>query len=285
MKSAWVFEVGEADFEEKVLKQSRDKPVVVDFWAPWCGPCRSLAPVLERLVQARSGDVLLAKVNIDEEQALAHRYQVESIPLVVGFRDGKPAAEFLGLVSEREMTQFLDRLSPSAADRNVKKAQEVEAANPAEAERLYRQALKDESDHEAAALGLVRLLVARGQDSEAAEILDRIPGGGERGEEKERLAAILWLRREAAQRGDEATLRHQVEIDGKNAGARFDLGVALAGEGKFEESLKYLLEAGELDRKLAASKVKEAMVKVFQAIGVRSPLADDYRQRLTSILY
>ncbi|MFO0966745.1 MAG: tetratricopeptide repeat protein [Gemmataceae bacterium] len=285
MKSAWVFEVGEKDFDEKVLAKSKETPIVVDFWAPWCGPCRSLAPLLEKHIAGRNGEVLLAKVNIDDEQGLAYRYNVQSIPLVVGFRGGKAVLEFLGLVSEKQLTDFLDRLQPSQAERLAKQALELETNNPAEAERIYRQAIKDDPREEHAILGLTRILIAQDKDGEAAELLGNVFPADELRDEKERLEAILALKREAADCGDEETLRHRLEVDPKNANARYDLGVVLAAQGHYEEGLKLLYAAGELDRKLAAAKVKQAMVQVFHAIGVRSPLADEYRDKLAGILY
>jgi putative thioredoxin len=285
MKSAWVFDATEGDFDEKVLAKSKEAPVVVDFWAPWCAPCRSLAPLLETQIEQLKGEVLLAKVNIDEEQTLAYRYNVQSIPLVVGFRDGKAVAEFMGLVQEKQLTDFLDRLQPSQAERLAREALELEQKNPVEAERIYRQALKDDPRQEEAGMGLARVLIAQGKEGEAAERLAELFPAGPLREEKERLEAILWLKREAADRGDEETLRHRLEVDPKNATARYDLGAVRAAEGKYEEALKLLLEAGERDRKLASAKVKEAMVKIFHAIGVRSPLADAYRDKLTQMLY
>lgn len=286
MKSPWVFEVGEKDFEQKVLAKSRETPVVVDFWAPWCGPCRSLGPVLEKLIGQRNGEVLLAKVNIDEEQTLAYRYNVQSIPLVIGFKDGKAALEFLGLLPEKQLVDFLDRLQPSQADRLAQQAIELERTNPAEAERVYRQAIKDDPGQEQAVVGLCRILIAQQHDAEASERLQHFfPAAPELRDEKEKLEAMLWLRREAGDRGDEPTLRHRLSLDPKNAITQYDLGVVEAAAANYEEALKLLYDAGELDRKMAASKVKEAMVKIFHAIGVRHPLADEYRDKLAGILY
>jgi len=285
MKSPHVFDVAEQDFDEKVLKKSSEVPVVVDFWAPWCGPCRSLGPLLEKMIDERKGEVLLAKVNIDDEQNLAYKYNVQSIPLVIGFRDGKGVSEFMGLVSEKQMADFLDRLSPTEAERLIKQALDLETSNPVEAERIYRQAIQDEPEQELAILGLTRILLAQKNDSEAAERLERFIATGDNVDECERLRAILWLRRQANDSGDESTLRHQVEIDAKNANARFDLGCVRAADGDYQAGLQLLLEAGELDRKLASGKVKEAMVKIFHALGVRHALSDEYRDKLTAILY
>src|SRR5262245_47713115 len=117
-KSPFVFDVGERDFEAKVLQKSKEAPVVVDFWAPWCGPCRMLGPVLEKLIGQRNGAVLLAKVNTDEEQRLAVQYQIDSLPTVIAFRDGKPILDFVGVLPEGELRMFLDRLSPTAAEKH-----------------------------------------------------------------------------------------------------------------------------------------------------------------------
>lgn len=284
--SPLVYHVSAAEFEAKVLERSKQVPVVVDFWAPWCGPCRSLTPVLEKLVADRKGAIELAKVDIDQEQELAVRFGIQSIPLVIGFRDGKPLLEFMGLISETQIQEFLDRLLPSAADLQARSAGDLESKDPAQAEKLYRQALQADPDQPKAVLGLVRLLLARpGKEGEAADLLENAPLAGDDAQEAERLGAILWLRQHADHSGDAATLAERVEVDPKNARARYDLGLVQAAEEHYPEALANLLTAAELDRKLATEKVREAMVKVFQAVGVRSELADEYRDKLAAILY
>jgi putative thioredoxin len=283
--ATWVVEVGDADFEREVLERSRQVPVVVDFWAPWCGPCRALGPLLERLVGQRGGEVVLAKVNTDEAPNLANLYRVESIPLVIAFRDGQPVDAFVGVRSEPEVVQFLDRLRPSAAEKLLSEAAALENARPEEAERLYRQALDQDRNQDAARLGLARLLMARGQDDEAAELLAEAGTVGETGAEAERLNGILTLKRLARPFGDEAAARQRVAREPKNATALYELGCVLAAAGRYEEALQTLLSAAERDPKLASAKVCEAMVQIFNVIGQRSALADDYRSRLATLLY
>jgi putative thioredoxin len=284
-KSAWVLDVTEADFEREVLERSRERPVVVDFWAPWCGPCRMLGPLLERLVNERNGEVILAKINTDEAQNLAAYFQIQAIPAVKAFRDGRPVLEFEGLLPEEQLREFLDRLSPSEADRLVQQAKPLETENPPEAEKLYRGALEKDPNHEAAIVGLVRTLIAQNKDEEAREVLERIGPGGEQGAEYERLDALLFIRAQGREGPELAEAQKHFKSDPENAQRRFEMGCALAAAGKYPEALKQLLVAAERDPQLARARVRELMVKIFYVIGARSPLADEYRDKLSRLLY
>jgi putative thioredoxin len=277
-------DVEEADFERAVIERSRQQPVMVDFWAPWCGPCRMLGPVLEKLIEERAGAILLAKVNIDNAQNLAMAYGVEAIPAVKAFRDGRLVLEFLGVLPEAQLREFLDRLLPTEADRLTRQAADAEASNPAEAEHLYRRALEMDRNQDGALLGLARLLIARDQAAEASELLGRIHGG-EQAAEAEGLQTVLALRERSRSFGDEAAARLRQAAEPENAQARYELGCVLAAKGQYAEALAMLLSAAERDRKLAGALVRETMVQIFHAIGVRSPLADEYRDKLSRLLY
>ena len=284
-KSPWIFDVTEAEFEEKVLKKSHETPVVVDFWAPWCGPCRSLAPLLEGMIEKKSGEALLAKVNTDDEQNLALKYGVNGIPHVVAFRKGRAVLQFTGLLPDAQMADFFERLKPSEAEQSAETAAQIEKTDPTEAERLYRVALNSKSDQEDAVVGLARLLLDQKKLDEAAELLDRIGSAGEFGAEADKLRAMLWLHVQAKDLASEEELRKKVKANPKDAQAQYDLGCVLAADGKTTDALESLYQAGLQDRKLATAKVREAMVKIFFLIGLRSELADAYRAKLTSMLY
>jgi putative thioredoxin len=284
-KPAWITEVTDNTFEREVIQASAIRPVVVDFWAPWCGPCRVLTPILEKVIGEQEGAVVLAKVNIDESPALAAQFQIQGIPLVIGFRSSKPAAEFMGVQPEQAIRQFVQRLLPTSADKLVEQAKHVETNDAVAAEQQYRAALKADPRHEGAALGLARVLLARGEDKEIIALLQEVTTTGSAGEEADRLRATAWLRQVALPFGEEAALREYLKQQPKKAELYYQLGCVLAAQGKYQEALETLLAAAERDPHLASSKVREAMVKVFHIIGDRSPLANEFREKLGTLLY
>ena len=283
--SGWVIDATEQDFEEEVLHRSKETPVIVDFWAPWCQPCRLLSPLLEAQAQERAGAFVVAKVNVDECPNLAGYFQVEGIPAVHVIRDGQYYPGFQGLLSEQELRGFIDGIFPSEAEKTLKEALDLETTDPAKAETLYRKFRSADPDHELGRLGLARLLVAKRQYAEAKELLAPLGVIGDIGAEAERLMRTIEVEGEAVPRGDETALRAKIALDPENALVRYELGSVLAAQGKYPDALEMLLSAAEREKKLAQNEVRELMVKIFQIIGVRSELADDYRARLQSLLY
>lgn len=227
----------------------------------------------------------LAKVNVDNAQELAAAFRIEGIPAVKIFRDGKVVLEFVGLLSEAQLREVFDRLSPSEADELAKQANDKESGDPQEAESLYRRALEHDREHQAALVGLARVRMAQGQEAEAATLLERAIPGGEQVAEVSRLQGILTLREKVREFGDEATAQQRLANTPNDSEKHYEMGCVLAAAGKYREALDELLAAATADRKLAAAKVKEVMVQIFHVVGVRSELADEYRAKLSSVLY
>ncbi len=280
-----IFDAGDEDFEQRVLERSRTTPVIVDFQADWCGPCRVLGPLLERVVRESDGRVELARVDVDRAPALATARRVTSIPLVIGFRDGKAIAEFTGVRTETEIREFVEGLLPTEGDLLVRDAAAVEETDPARAAQLYRDALAAQEGHPRALIGLARVLLARGENDEAGEILERMWPGGDERDEVERLQGVLFVRRKASLFDDEASIRARVAENPSDPERRYELGCVLAAAGRYRESLEELLAAVELDRQFAREKVREAMVKIFAIVGHRDELAEEFRGKLTRVLY
>ena len=282
--SPWVFDVTEADFAEKVLAASREHPIVVDFWAPWCQPCRVLGPILERLIDQRQGKVRMAKVNVDEAQRLAQHFEIQSIPAVKAFRNGDIVLEFEGLLPEQHLNAFLDRVSQDSANEAPDDLRALEQSDPSAAEKKYREMLAREPESDAARVGLARVLLAQNRTEEVPDLLAAVRAEGKLAEEAQAIAARLELRKLAASLGDEAAARKRLAAS-DTAQARLELGTVLAASGQYEAALEMLLSAAERDPKLASTKVREVMVQVFYALGTDHPLANDYRARLARLLY
>ncbi|HLK12846.1 MAG TPA: tetratricopeptide repeat protein [Candidatus Binatia bacterium] len=280
----WVVDVDERDFEREVLLRSREVPVVVDFWAAWCGPCRVLGPVLERLAAEHAGAFVLAKVDVDRAPALAQAYAVRSIPAVKGFRAGGIVAELTGAQPETVVRRFLAAVLPTAADRLARAAEALAAGGDvAAAEAQLRAALAEEPRHAPALLGLARLLADRGALAEAQALLERVPPNASVAPEAERLAAELRTRLDGA--GDEAALRARVVAEPGDLAARLALGRALAAKRQYETALTQLLEVVRRDVGFEDGAARKAMVDVFAVLGSDDPLVDRYRGELAKLLY
>jgi len=281
----WVIDVGDENFERDVLERSKTVPVVVDFWAEWCGPCKQLGPLLEKAAAERKGGFILAKVNVDEAQQLAGYFQIESIPAVMAFKDGQAVNGFVGLLPEGDIKQFLDGLTGPTADDPMVIAAKLEETDPKQAEQIYREMIAKDEKNDPARLGLARVLVASDRDEEALTILSTIPDAGEFGAEAVKLRRTVEMRKNAATAGDEADLRKKIAASPDNAQLRLELGNVLATHGQYQDALEALLQAADLDRDLGRGAVRELMVKIFEIVGVRSEMADKYRDQLRAMLY
>jgi putative thioredoxin len=278
--SDWVIEVGDADFETAVLKRSETTPVVVDFWAPWCGPCRAIGPLLERLAEEHEGAFILAKVNVDEAPAVSQAFGIQSIPAVKGFRDGMLVGEFVGAQPEQTVRKLLELVLPTPADGLVARAATLA---PEAAEAALREALELEPRHARALLDLARILAARGDTAGALQLLERVSPPSPLVGESERLAAELRMRADGA--GDQAALRARIAADPADLEARLDLGRTLAALGKHEDALAELLDVVRRDPHFADDGARKAMVDLFAVLGSDHPLTDRYRNELAKALF
>lgn len=285
MTGTWVVDVTDETFERDVLERSREVPVVVDFWAEWCGPCRVLGPTLEKLAEEYGGKFLLAKVDTDRAPQLAQAFGIRSIPTVIAFQGGNPIGQFSGALPEESVREFLGQLTPSEVDVKVQRADGLRADDPDGAVALYREVLAESPAHDGATIGLAEVLHEKGEDDEAREIVERLlPPAGPYAERIEHLHSELSLQ-ELRSDTSEQELRDQLARDPNQPDLLLKLGQLLAAEKRYPEALDALYRAAEADRNLAGGKAKEVMVEIFHAVGVRSELADEYRTRLSRLLY
>jgi len=279
-QSEWVVDVGDRDFETAVLERSQSTPVVVDFWAPWCGPCRTLGPLLERLAEEHRGAFILAKVNVDEAPAVAQAFGIQSIPAVKGFRDGALVGEFVGAQPEATVRKLLELVLPSEADRL---AADAAGLPPDAAEPVLRRALELQPRHAGALVALARVLAGRDESAEALRLLDLVAPPSPLVGEAERLAAELRMRGNGA--GDRTALEARVAAAPDDLAARLDLGRVLAAAGRHEEALAQLLGVVQRDRHFADDGARKAMIDLFAVLGSDHPLTDRFRGELAKALF
>ena len=279
--SATVIEVNERDFQTQVIERSKTTPVVVDFWAPWCGPCRTLGPTLERLAGEAKGAWVLAKINVDNNQRIAQAFGIQGIPAVKAFRDGKVAEEFTGALPESQVRAWLKRVLPAASDGLLEAAAALEQHDPSEAAARYRLALGEDPSNTAALFSLGRLLVAEGHP-EGVEALRQVPSGAP---EYSRARAWLTLADFFEQAGEAPGWLNQLGSDTQDdSESRYRMAAHMAREGRYADAISQLLAIVERDRAFRDDAARKTLLALFEALG-DDPLVVSGRRRLASTLF
>ena len=277
-------------FMKDVIEESKRQPVLVDFWAPWCGPCKQLTPLLEKVVRAAKGKVKLAKMNIDEHPAIPGQLGIQSIPAVIAFSNGQPVDGFMGALPESQVVAFLERLTKGKIapdDQDVLKAANAALVDgdAATAAQLYAQLLQQDAQNVHAVAGLARCYVETGALEQAKQTLAMVPEA-KLGEAPVVAArAALEVAEQAKSLGPLAELEAKVIASPLDHQARFDLAIALNANGKREEAAQQLLEIVKCDRKWNEDGARKQLVQFFEAWGFTDPAAVEGRKKLSSILF
>jgi len=281
-------------FVKDVIEESKRRPVLVDFWAPWCGPCKQLTPVLEKVVKAAKGKFKLVKMNIDEHppifQQIAQQMGIQSIPAVLAFVNGQPVDGFLGALPEKQITEFVERLIKDRVGGEEKDAlaaadAALAANDHAGAAELYAQVLQQDANSVAAMAGLARCYVATGNVEQARKTLDMVPEAKRNDSAVAAARAAIELAEQTKDLGPVADLEARVAADPKDYQARFDLALALNAKGDREGATNQLIEIVKRDRKWNDDGARKQLVQLFDAWGPTDEATVEGRKRLSSVLF
>ena len=286
-------EVFEATFMQDVVEASKDKPVIVDFWAPWCGPCKTLGPQLEEAVKGTNGAVTMAKVNVDENQAIAGQLQVQSIPTVFAFANGQPVDGFQGAVSASEIKAFIDRVvaansgeNENGLDSAITSAEQMLSEGDFEAAiETFSAILEEDANNLKSYIGLIKCHIAVGDLDQAEAILNGAPLEISQSPEVEPVHAQIELAKQARDAGPINDLALLVEKKPDDHDARFKLAQALHGAGQIEEAVDHLLEMFKRDREWNDGAAKSQLFIIFEALEPNNAIVLNGRRKLSSLIF
>tara|TARA_B000000437_G_scaffold70862_1_gene51526 strand:+ start:160 stop:1092 length:933 start_codon:yes stop_codon:yes gene_type:complete len=293
-KNSVIIEVITENFMTDVIEQSKETPVIVDFWAPWCEPCKQLTPIIEKIIKEKNGKVILAKMNIDESPEVAQQLKIQSIPAVMAFNDGQPIDGFIGVQSEKSIIEFVNKISSlknsSTIDENILAGKKYMDENDIETAALvFSEILKIEPDNISAKSLLARCLIKNDQLDDAEKIIDSLPVDAENNQDYISARSELEIFKNAKNNPisdkEEEELRNNIYKEPENYQLKLDLSKILIAKGENEEAINQLLEIIEVNPKWNDGEARKQLIEIFNILGNENILVTEGRKKLSSMLF
>lgn len=276
-----VIDVTDDTFQQAVLDESKKRPVVVDFWAPWCGPCRVLGPMIEKVADELGDQVLVAKLNTDENPKVAMKYGIQSIPAVKAFKDGAVSSEFIGALPEPQVRDFFTKLTPSKSENAAAEGTRLASqGDPEGAKKQFELALADEPRNVEALVGMATLLVEEGEVEKAQPFIDKASPDRRAKALGHRIFLTSFAQKHAAD-----DVEGEAKANERDPRARYRWGVMLAADGQYEDALNELLDSVRIDKTFADGAARKAILAVFDILGLDAPLTKEYQRTLSQVLF